>query len=72
MAKKLNIVDEGEKNTISPALHTTINANKESVEYLIRTVDQLKIDISKINNEQIRIVNLIKKLHHIKSSSGRK
>lgn len=70
--KKLNIVDEGEKNTISPVLHTTINANKESVEYLIRMVDQLKIDISKINNEQTRIVNLIKKLHHIKSSSGRK
>jgi hypothetical protein len=60
-----------EKNIISPELNTTIQSNKESVEYLVRSVEQLKIDISKINNEQTRIINLIKKLHHIKSTSGR-
>lgn len=69
--KNPNLVATGEKNIISPELNSTIQANKESVEYLIRVVDQLKIDISKINNEQTRIINLIKKLHHIKSTSSR-
>jgi hypothetical protein len=69
--KKQSMTDESKKNIISPALHDIINSNKESVEYLIRSVDQVKIDIAKINNEQTRIVNLIKKLHNIRSSTGR-
>jgi hypothetical protein len=66
--KRSQSIQTGEKNIISPEVQTTIQANKESIEYLVRTVDQLKIDISKINNEQTRIINLIKKLHNIKSS----
>jgi hypothetical protein len=47
----------------------TINLNKESITYLNNKVDQLIIDIAKINNEQQRLVNLIKKLHNIKPRS---
>jgi hypothetical protein len=46
-----------------------IDSNKESIEYLTTRLDQFAIDISKINNEQQRIVNLIKKLHNIRSRS---
>jgi len=41
--------------------------NTESIEYLTKSVSQLKVDMLKINNEQKRIINLIKKLHGIKS-----
>ena len=58
-----------EKNIISPEVHNTIQSSKESIEYLTRTVDQLKIEIAKINNEQTRMVNLIKKLYNIKVST---
>jgi hypothetical protein len=44
---------------------------KESIEYLTKNMDQIKIEIAKINNEQQRIVNLIKKLHNIKSKQPR-
>ena len=67
--KKKEIIASVEKNIISPEVHNTIQASKESIEYLTRTVDQLKIEISKINNEQTRMVNLIKKLYNIKTSS---
>ena len=50
-------------------MHNTIQSSKESIEYLTRTVDQLKIEIAKINNEQTRMVNLIKKLYNIKAST---
>lgn len=45
-----------------------IKKNTENIEYLTKTVSQLKIDMLKINNEQKRIINLIKKLHGIKSN----
>jgi hypothetical protein len=70
--KKIELTRFNEKNTISPEMCTTIQSNKESVEYLVRTVEQIKIDVSKINNEQTRIINLIKKLHNIKSTSRNK
>jgi hypothetical protein len=69
--KNPTVATAGEKNIISPEMNTTIQSNKESVEYLVRSVDQLKIDMSKITNEQTRIVNLIKKLHNIKSVPGK-
>jgi hypothetical protein len=47
-----------------------INSNKESIEYIKSKLDQFSVDISKINNEQQRIVNLIKKLHNIRSRSS--
>jgi len=47
-----------------------IDSNKESIEYLRTKVDQFSVDIAKINNEQQRIVNLIKKLHNIRSRSS--
>lgn len=68
--KNISSDENDEKNTISPEIRETIQSNKESVEYLVRTVDQLKIDLSKINNEQTRIINLIKKLHNIKRTSN--
>lgn len=52
-------------------LKITMTANTEAIEYLTKTVDQIKVDIAKINNEQQRIVNLIKKLHGIRSRSSR-
>jgi hypothetical protein len=55
------------KNIIAPEVNTILQSNKESIEYLTRTVEQLKIDIAKINNEQSRMVNLIKKMYNIKS-----
>lgn len=47
----------------------TIIEQTEKIDYLTKAVDQIKIDIAKINNEQQRIVNLIKKLHNIRGSS---
>ena len=63
--------DTGSSDTnLSPEIKNKIQSNNESIEYLLRTVEQNKIDISKIVNEQTRIINLIKKLHNIKSSSS--
>jgi len=39
---------------------------KEDIESCKKSIKQLTIQIQKINNEQIRIVKLIKKLHNIK------
>ena len=39
--------------------------NNESIEYLNKSIEQLKIDMLKCTNEQKRIINLIKKLHGI-------
>ena len=47
-----------------------IDSNTESIEYLKTKLDQFSVDIAKINNEQQRIVNLIKKLHNIRSRSS--
>jgi hypothetical protein len=47
-------------------LSTNITKN-ESIEYLNKSVEQLKIDMLKCMNEQKRIINLIKKLHGIHS-----
>lgn len=41
--------------------------NSETIEYLTKSVDQLKIDMLKSSNEQKRIISLIKKLHGISS-----
>lgn len=43
--------------------------NSETIEYLTKSVDQLKIDMLKSSNEQKRIISLIKKLHGISSHS---
>jgi hypothetical protein len=43
------------------------NDQSESIEFLTNQMEQLKIDMTRINNEQKRIINLIKKLHGIKS-----
>ena len=51
--------------TINPEILETINKNQESLEYLSKSMEQVKIDMLKINNEQKRIINLIKKLHGI-------
>jgi len=35
---------------------------KDDMEYLLRSVDQLKIDVTKLANEQSRIINVLKKI----------
>jgi hypothetical protein len=47
-----------------------IDSNKESIEYMKTKLEQFSVDIAKINNEQQRIVNLIKKLHNIRGRSS--
>ena len=61
----------GSSTTGNSDMEKINKSNIESIEYLTKTVDQLKIDISKINNEQQRIVNLIRKLHNIKSLTSK-
>ena len=48
-----------------------IKSHEETIQYLSKSLEQLKIDLLKMNNEQKRIINLIKKLHGIKSTSTR-
>lgn len=57
-----------QKNIISNEIQNTIKSNAETNEYLVRSVEQLKIDVAHLNNEQKRIINLIKKLHGIKKT----
>lgn len=47
----------------------TAESNTEQIEYLNKTIDQLKIDVAKLSNEQTRVINLIKKLHHLGRSN---
>jgi len=51
----------------NPKIKEDISANAEDLEYLKSAVEQLKADMSKMNNEQNRILNLIKKLHKLGS-----
>lgn len=67
---------EGSNNTITGGakeidqeLQNTVNTMQETIQYMSKSIEQLKIDVLKNNNEQKRIINLIKKLHGIKSSS---
>lgn len=61
---------DSEKNISAPVDISGIQTNAESIEYLTKSVEQLKINISRLNNEQTRIINLIKKLHNIKSKTA--
>jgi hypothetical protein len=54
---------------IDQELQNTVNTMQETIQYMSKSIEQLKIDVLKNNNEQKRIINLIKKLHGIKSSS---
>jgi len=45
------------------------NEIQETIQFMSKAIEQLKIDLLKMNNEQKRIINLIKKLHGIKISS---
>lgn len=58
----------GEK-IINTEILNTIKSHEETIQYLSKSVEQLKIDLLKMNNEQKRIINLIKKLHGIRSTS---
>jgi hypothetical protein len=57
-----------ESKNIDPEILKNISKNQESIEYMTKSMEQIKIDILKINNEQKRIINLIKKLHGIHST----
>lgn len=70
--QKNNDVGASSDKNLSTEIKNNIQSNKENMEYLLRTVEQNKIDIAKIINEQTRIINLIKKLHNIKNTSERK
>ena len=61
--------NENEKK-IDSDLYEKINKQQENMNYMAKCLEQSKVDILKINNEQKRIINLIKKLHGIKSSSS--
>jgi hypothetical protein len=54
-------------NTMSPEIMTMINEHNESIVYLSTSMNNIKTEMSRLNNEQKRIINLIKKLHGIKS-----
>lgn len=69
--KKNNQICTSNPTAVDPELKNIINAQQETIEYMSKSVEQLKIDMLKINNEQKRIINLIKKLHGIKSSSSK-
>ena len=49
----------------------TVSDQCEKIEYLTAGINQMKIDMLKLNNENKRIINLIKKLHGIRSSSSK-
>lgn len=53
--------------TENTEVNNIIKSQQETITYLSKTVDQLKIDMAKLNNEQKRTINLIKKLHNIKT-----
>ena len=57
-----------ETKNIDPEILENISKNHESIEYMTKSMEQIKIDILKINNEQKRIINLIKKLHGIRNT----
>jgi hypothetical protein len=68
--KKNNDNDDNDnKETVDPKIIEKITENNESIQYLTKSMDQFKIDIIRINNEQKRIINLIKKLHGIKTQA---
>lgn len=58
----------GEAKEINQELQNMVNTMQETIQYMSKSIEQLKIDVLKNNNEQKRIINLIKKLHGIKSS----
>ena len=49
-------------------LQHIVTEHTESIEQIRKTVDLLKTDLVIITNEQKRIINLIKKLHNIKTT----
>jgi hypothetical protein len=55
------------QNRMSPEMSAMINENNESIVYLSKSMDNIKTEMARLNNEQKRIINLIKKLHGIKS-----
>jgi hypothetical protein len=63
----------GESNVLTQRvdseLVTKVNNQQETIQYMTKALKQLRIDLLNSNNEQKRIINLIKKLHGIKSSS---
>ena len=63
--KKSDNVNNGD-DCVDSKLTEMVHANSESIQYLTKTVEQFKTDILRMNNEQKRIINLIKKLHGIK------
>ena len=50
----------------STEMQNSVKKNNESIDFLLKSVEKLNIDIARLSNEQQRIINLIKKLHNIK------
>lgn len=61
--KRKENMTEIEQPTIK---NTEIDDMKEELQYLKRSIDHIKKELQNISNEQMRIVQLIKKLHNIK------
>lgn len=45
-------------------LSETIEKNKENIDYLLKITDQLKLTLKQTQNDQQRIMNLIKQIHN--------
>jgi len=63
---KKNRNEPDQKNIID--MQNIVKTNAETNEYLVKSVEQLKIDVVHLSNEQKRIVNLIRKIHGIKKT----
>ena len=49
-------------------LANNVKNNKETIEQLNKLISQMRIDITRLTNDNTRTLNLIKKLHNIKMS----
>jgi hypothetical protein len=63
-----NNVDE-EGNAISNS-GTLSEETQQTLEFMTKQMDMLKTEVTRLSNEQKRIINLIRKLHNIKSRSS--
>lgn len=64
--RKIHAEEEIEVEPEEIKLEVKIKELKKDVDFCRDSIEQIKIEIQKINNEQIRVVKLIKKLHNLK------
>jgi hypothetical protein len=57
-----NITDTEMSKRVAEAEHK-LEKNTENIEYLLQSTEQLKISLKQTQNDQLRIMNLIKQMH---------